>query len=67
MNISGRIHTGLRYNHKKNIQGNIKINSVMKMWRQMLEVKHNPQYLLLRQKTPPVTKNAAKAAVMIYK
>jgi hypothetical protein len=27
--------------------------------RQMLEAKHNFQYFLLRQKTPPVTKNMA--------
>jgi hypothetical protein len=37
----------------------------MKIWRKRLEVKHNPQHLLLRQKTPPVMKNAAKAAAMI--
>jgi len=67
MNINGRIHTGLRYNHKKNIQGKMKINSVMKACKRRLEVKHNPQYLLLRQKTPPVMKNTAKAAVVIYK
>jgi hypothetical protein len=48
MNISGRIHTGLRYNHKRNSQGR-KTDSVMKIWRKRLEVKHNPQYFLLRQ------------------
>jgi hypothetical protein len=66
MNISGRTHTGLRYNHKRNSQGR-KTDSVMKIWRRRLEVKHNPQYFLLRQKTPPVMKNTAKVAVMIYK
>jgi len=67
MNINGRIHTGLRYNHKKNTQGKTKINSVMRIWRRRLEVKHTPQYFLLRQKTPPVMKNRPKVAVVIYK
>jgi len=66
MNINGRIHTGLRYNHQRYVQGR-KIDSVMRIWRKTLEVKHNPQYLLLRQKTPPVMKNTAKVAIMIYK
>jgi CRISPR/Cas system-associated endonuclease Cas3-HD len=67
MNINGRIHTGMSHNHKKNAQGKIKSNSVMKTWRRRLEVKHGLQYFLLRQKTPPVMKNTAKAAIMIYK
>jgi len=66
MNINGRIHTGLRYHHQRYVQGR-KIDSVMKIWRRMLEVKHNLQYFLLRQKTPPVMKNTAKVATMIYK
>jgi hypothetical protein len=67
MNISGRIHTGLSHSHKKNIQGKMRIDSVMKTWRRRPEVKHNPQYLLLRQKTPPVMTNTARATVAIYK
>jgi len=67
VSVSGLItyYTGMRYNHKKNIQGKININSVMKTWSRRLEVKHNPQYFLLRQKTPPVMKNTAKVAVVI--
>ena len=42
-----------------------KINTVMKMWRKRLEVKHNLQFFLLRQKTPPTIKNTAKVAIMI--
>jgi hypothetical protein len=66
MNISGRIHTGMRYNHQRDVQGR-KIDSVMRIWRKRLEVKHNPQYFLLRQKTPPVMKNTPRVAIMIYK
>jgi hypothetical protein len=66
MNINGRIHTGMRYNHQRDVQGR-KIDSAMRIWRKMLEVKHNLQYFPLRQKTPPVMNNTAKVATMIYK
>ena len=60
----------MRDSHKKNIQGKKKrlerSNSVMKIWRKRLEVKHNLQYFLLRQKTPPIMKNTAKVAIIIY-
>ena len=69
MNINGRIHTGMRDNHKGSIQEKKKrlekINTVMKKWRKRLEVKHNLQFLFLRQKTPPTIKNTAKVAIMI--
>jgi len=67
MNINGRIHTGMSHNHKKNVQRKIKINSVMKTWRRRLEVKHNLQCFLLRQKTPPVMRKTARVPIMIYK
>jgi len=70
MNINGRTHTGVRDNHKRNVQKKEKSwdkgNSVMKIWRKRLEMKHNLQFFLLRQKTPPTIKNTAKIAVMIY-
>ena len=68
VSVSGLItyYTGMRYNHQRYVQGR-KIDSVMRIWRRMLEVKHNLQYFLLRQKTPPVMKNTAKVATMIYK
>ena len=67
MNINGRIHTGLSHSHRKNIQGKMKIDSVMRIWRRRLEARHNLQYPLLRQKTPPVMKNRPKVAAVIYK
>jgi hypothetical protein len=65
MNTNGRIHAGLRYSHKKSIQGKMKIDSVMKTWRRRLGVKHNPQYFLLRQKTPPIMTNTPEATAAI--
>jgi hypothetical protein len=56
----------MRYNHQRDVQGR-KIDSVIRIWRKRLEVKHNLQYFLLRQKTPPVMKNTPRIAIMIYK
>ena len=59
----------MRDNHKGSIQEKKnrleKINTVIKKWRKRLEVKHNLQFLFLRQKTPPTIKNTAKVAIMI--
>ena len=59
----------MRDTHKRSSQekkkGLEKINTGMKKWRKRLEVKHNLQFLLLRQKTPPTMKNTARVAIMI--
>jgi len=70
MNINGRIATGVRNINQelrnKYHESGKKPNpydTIIQKWRKRLEVKHNAQYFLLRQKTPPIIENAPKITI----
>jgi hypothetical protein len=71
MNMNGRIVTGMRYGNqwgRELLQERGKKSgkkTTTQKCRRMLEVKHNTQCFLLRQKTPPETNNTNNSVIRI--